>query len=365
MQISDLRPAEYNPRTISDSGLAGLKASITLFGLVEPIIYNERTQHIVGGHQRYRVLCEQGVTETDVVIVDLDEVSEKSLNITLNNQHIQGEFTDDLQRILADIKENLPNFAELELDKLFIHDNIVTVSDDIDEITEGTGIDERCGEGDIWQLGEHILICADSATIYDYPCIKNIDIVFTDPPYEMSAAAVFDIIKKYANHFIVIGTFKQCAELYNFDIRFHFDFVIDAHIPKSFMNSKQPYYTHQNGIYISASKETLFDNNNTKGVRSENAYWQTIIDAPRSTSIKHGHAKNVQGMRDILSGFTCDTICDPFAGSGSLLLAAHLLHKKCIAIEMEPIYCDVVIARFEVLTGVVANKIGNINNAKN
>lgn len=117
--IGDLQAAPYNPRKISDDALKGLKASIRRFGIVEPIIINERTGNIVGGHQRLRALMEMGESKTDVIIVDLPESEERVLNITLNNPHIAGEFTDDLQIILEDIKIELPDaYVDLMLDEL-------------------------------------------------------------------------------------------------------------------------------------------------------------------------------------------------------------------------------------------------------
>src|SRR3954471_5218478 len=72
-KLSELQPATYNPRTISDSAFAALRKSISRWGLVQPIIINETSGNIVGGHARLRVLQEQGETETPVVIVSLPE----------------------------------------------------------------------------------------------------------------------------------------------------------------------------------------------------------------------------------------------------------------------------------------------------
>lgn len=87
-KLSELKPADYNPRSISAESIAGLKASIQEFGCVEPIIVNTNTGNVVGGHQRLEVLKQQGVEETDVVIVDLSPEKEKALNVALNNRHI-------------------------------------------------------------------------------------------------------------------------------------------------------------------------------------------------------------------------------------------------------------------------------------
>ena len=86
--ITDLMPAPYNPRTISAEALAGLRGSVERFGLVEPVVWNRRTGHVVGGHQRLKVLQAMGETSTQVIVVDLPEVEEKALNIALNSPAI-------------------------------------------------------------------------------------------------------------------------------------------------------------------------------------------------------------------------------------------------------------------------------------
>jgi len=101
LPLAALVPATYNPRTISDAALAGLRKSIERFDLVQPIIWNERTANIVGGHQRVKALQQLGRTEAQVVVVDLPEPEEKALNVALNSPAISGEFTDDLQSLLS------------------------------------------------------------------------------------------------------------------------------------------------------------------------------------------------------------------------------------------------------------------------
>lgn len=119
MKLKDLAPAPYNPRRISPKALKGLQASLNEFGVVQPIVWNKRSKRIVGGHQRVRALQASGETEVSVVVVDLDERKEKTLNVALNNPQIEGEFTDDLSAILQDVQKNLPAlYRNLRLDSL-------------------------------------------------------------------------------------------------------------------------------------------------------------------------------------------------------------------------------------------------------
>jgi ParB-like chromosome segregation protein Spo0J len=140
---------------MSPRAYAGLKASIERFGLVEPIVWNKRTGNVVGGHQRLKVLAEQGVAETIVVVVDLPETEEKALNVTLNNPNIAGEFTADLQVILEGLRFEIPDaFADLKLDDLYIQEQKQGRTDP-DEIPEN--VEPRVKPGEIWQLGSHWL----------------------------------------------------------------------------------------------------------------------------------------------------------------------------------------------------------------
>ncbi len=81
-----LNPAKYNPRKDLNPGdpeYEKLKKSMETFGYVEPIIWNKQTSHVVGGHQRLKILQQQGQTEIDCVVVQMDEAEEKALNVAL------------------------------------------------------------------------------------------------------------------------------------------------------------------------------------------------------------------------------------------------------------------------------------------
>jgi len=106
MAIEDLKPAPYNPREIDKAALAGLAKSLAMFGLVEPIVFNETTGYIVGGHQRVKALKANGETAALVLIGKWTPMEEKALNVTLNNPLIAGHFTRDaLGRVLNDVKQ--------------------------------------------------------------------------------------------------------------------------------------------------------------------------------------------------------------------------------------------------------------------
>jgi hypothetical protein len=120
MRLADLEKADYNPRSITAEAMKGLRKSLSEFGLVQPIIWNKRSGNIVGGHQRYDAMVSQGQTETEVIVVDLDDTKEKALNLSLNNQAISGDFTRGAWDVLEDLKLEVSEeyLEDLMLDEL-------------------------------------------------------------------------------------------------------------------------------------------------------------------------------------------------------------------------------------------------------
>lgn len=125
-RIEDLLAAPYNPRKDikpGDAEYEKLKRSMQEFGYVEPVIWNEATGNVVGGHQRLKILRELGESEIDCVIVNLTETQEKTLNIALNkitndwDEDKLSELLDELQ--YSDIDVTLTGFDSAELDKIF------------------------------------------------------------------------------------------------------------------------------------------------------------------------------------------------------------------------------------------------------
>lgn len=96
MKLADINPAPYNPRVElqpGDEQYEALKNSLGRFGLVEPLVVNRKTGNLISGHQRLNVLKAQGIEETEVIVADLDEETEKAANIAMNK--IGGEWDYD------------------------------------------------------------------------------------------------------------------------------------------------------------------------------------------------------------------------------------------------------------------------------
>lgn len=124
MPVTDLHPADYNPRKDlkpGDKEYDKLARSIEEFGYVEPIVWNRTTGNIIGGHQRLKVLIEKGYTEVEVVGLELSEQEEKILNVALNK--ISGRWDNEkliavLDELQAQEEMELTGFDDWELEAL-------------------------------------------------------------------------------------------------------------------------------------------------------------------------------------------------------------------------------------------------------
>jgi DNA modification methylase len=182
-QIADLIPAPYNPRQSTAKQEKHLRESLEKFGMVEPIIFNKQTGYIVGGHFRVRELKKLGIKEIECVIVDLNEADEKELNIRLNANTGSWDWDTlandwevvDLEAWGMDIPQFDNEVEELE------------ASEDDYDVPEG-GIETDIVIGDLFEIGEHRLLCGDSTDSDAVARLMNgekADLGHNDPPYGM------------------------------------------------------------------------------------------------------------------------------------------------------------------------------------
>ena len=173
IEMGKLRPAKYNPRVElkpGDAEYEKLKRSIVEFGFVEPVIWNKRTGNVVGGHQRLSVLRDLGETMVDCVVVDLDELKEKALNVALNK--VQGRWDEEkLAELLTDLDANvfdvsMTGFDAAEVDELMNRFySREAVQDEFDYAEAEEEVKVKGGpvskSGEVWLLGNHRLICGN------------------------------------------------------------------------------------------------------------------------------------------------------------------------------------------------------------
>ncbi len=387
IKADKLIPAIYNPRKNLKKGDAEYKKierSILEFGYVDPIIVN-KDMTIIGGHQRYKVLVNLGYDELDCVVVDLPKDREKALNIALNK--ISGEWDEalliDLLGDLGDLTE-LTGFDAEELDKLF--DNKTDVQeDDFDADAALADITEPVTKrGDIWQLGRHRLMCGDSTMIDDVDGLmdgKKADMVFTDPPYgvEYTGGLQFkdgeveknnrQMIKNdesddiYTEVIPVIASIcngpcytwfagTKASKLYTAveavgDIHSLIIWVKNGGYGALNANYKQK---HEPCLYWKPKGKKL----NFVGATTETTIWEICKDGINKL---HPTQKPVELAAKAIKNHSAGLIVDLFGGSGSTLIACEQLNRTCYMMELDPVYCDVIIKRWEEFTGQKAELI--------
>lgn len=189
--ISEINPSPYNPRKDLKPGdplYERLKKSIDEFDLVEPLVWNEVTGNLVGGHQRLKVLIERGETGVEVSVVRLDPVKEKALNLALNK--IQGDW--DYPKLKDLLLELDTGAFDIEITGFGLDEieQLMTELPDPDEPEEKAlpEVEARAAPGDIWILGDHRVACGDctdttllSRLLGD----AKVNTVVTSPPYAM------------------------------------------------------------------------------------------------------------------------------------------------------------------------------------
>lgn len=202
--LSDLKPAEYNPRKQlkpGDPEYEKLAYSIEHHGYIDPIVINEDGT-IIGGHQRRTVMMDLGYTEAQVVIVDIqNKEDEIAANIALNQ--IDGAWDNDkLMGLLINLESAgydtmAAGFNSSDLNSLFISvDKTQEANDDnydVEKALEETAEQEPVTKyGDVWQLGEHRLMCGDASDFSDVGILmagSEADLIITDPPYNVDYEA--------------------------------------------------------------------------------------------------------------------------------------------------------------------------------
>ena len=205
-KLTELNPAKYNPRKElkpGDKEFEKLKNSIENFGYVELIVVNEGNKNtVISGHQRLNVLKHLGKTEAECVVVNLDEASEKALNIAMNkvtgewNEQLLADLIVDLQNVNFDL--DLTGFEVPEIEQLMskVHDKNVKENDfDVDNELKKPTFSKS---GDTWLLGRHRLVCGDSTLPETYNVLmegKKANLVVTDPPYNVNVEETAGKIK--------------------------------------------------------------------------------------------------------------------------------------------------------------------------
>lgn len=386
LPISELNPADYNPRKDlkpGDADYERLKRSLTEFGYVEPVIYNETTGRVVGGHQRLKVLADLGYTDVDCVVVELDETREKALNIALNK--ISGEWDETKLALLiadldaADFDAEPTGFDDDEIQAMIGSFDDDEVTDDGFDLTKALEAASFVQRGDIWTVGRHRLVCGDATNPDDVAVLmdgKSANLVLTDPPYNVAFESSDglkiknDAMKHEAFYDFLLAAFTNMASVLDKGgsaYVFHADTeglnfrkaFIDAGfklsgcciwVKDSLILGRSPYqWQHEPVLYgwKQGAKHKWFAD------RKQTTIWS--FAKPRKNS-DHPTSKPLDLLAYPIRNSTQANaiILDTFAGSGSTLMAAEQTDHNCYCMELDEKYASVILRRYAEATGDAA-----------
>lgn len=345
-----LVPNPRNPNRHSDKQIALLAKIIQTQGWRAPITISKRSGFVVRGHGRLLAALSLGLTEAPVDVQEYESEAAEYADLIADNRiaELSNIDNDLLGQLLADTGDfaDVTGYSDSDIDRLIGEAESAAAGkgvgeDDFDAEAEAADIKEPVTQsGDIWELGNHRLLCGDSTNPDDIKLVMDgqlADMVFTDPPYNV------EYVGKTKDH-LTIQNDKMDED--EFRLFLSEAFVAMAAVLK---NGGAYYICHADSsgdIFRRAVRDSGTDADTTiwripKPVRSE--------DHPTMKPI-------ALCTRGILNSSRKDEIVlEPFCGSGSTLIACQQTGRKCRAVELDPVYCDVIVKRYINQVGTAAD----------
>lgn len=379
LPVGMLKPAKYNPRKDlkpGDPQYEKIKRSLKEYGYVDPVIWNEVTGNIVGGHQRFKVLMAEGAAEIDCVVVHIENpADEKALNIALNKATgdwepvALAELLSDLQASGYDLEAT--GFDAAEIDDLFsaVHDK--EVGDDEFDVSAALEEAAFVKPGDVWLLGDHRLMCGDSTQKEDVAVLMNgkrANLCVTDPPYacgyvgSTGLTIMNDTLKGEEFYQFLLAAFKCAydsladgaaiyifhsdAEKVNFfnatvAAGFHYSTTC-IWVKNSLVIGRMDYQMrHEPVIY--GFKDTA--KHKWYADRKQTTIWE--YDKPKKNE-NHPNSKPIPLIAYPIRN-SCQVngiVLDLFGGSGSTLIACEATDRTAYLMELDPKYASVIVRRY-------------------
>jgi DNA modification methylase len=359
VSITEVKPNGTNPRIIKDAKFKQLVQSIQEFPEMlelRPIIVNS-DMVILGGNMRYKACMDAGIKEIPIMIADsLDEAKQKEFIVKDNVGF--GEWDWDVLANEWDVEELAHWGLDLPLD--FGTEIELEAEEDDFEVPEG-GVETDIVIGDLFEIGEHRLLCGDST---DSDAVARLmdghkaDMVFTDPPYNVAfngRSGKFDVIenddlpeKEFEQ---LIDGFVSILNILNPPIYYVWCNWKFYGILQSKLDFKACIVWAKNvfGLgrgYRHQHEFCLFNGKIDEGINNESDLWEVKKD----TNYMHPTQKPVElASRAFNNHKNAKTIVDLFSGSGLSFIASHQLKRKCYGMELDPKYCQVIIDRMRKL----------------
>jgi len=358
ININKIKLNPNNPRLIKDDKFAKLVQSIKDFPEmleIRPIVVND-DMIILGGNMRFKACKEAGLKE--VSIIKVSGLSEEKQREFLIKDNISGGEWD--WSLLNDWDALELESWGLDLPAEFVTE--LEAEEDDFEAPEG-GIETDIVLGDLFEIGEHRLLCGDSTDSDAVAKLMNgnkADMVFTDPPYEIDF--------NYSNTLL----FSENCHVFIFNN----DRALIRQLNESPLDFKKFFIFHHSGTAIpqEGGNEIFLDhvlvshevNGKPKVRYNKGNGTRSVIKGEYRRAKEHKHQKPVSFLSPIIEGYTNEGFCilDFFAGGGSMFSVSHQLKRKCYGMELDPKYCQVIIDRMIKLEPTIKIKKNGIDYAK-
>ena len=405
--LDEIKPYENNAKLHPKEQIEQIKNSIKEFGNNDPIAIDENDV-IIEGHGRYEALKELGYEDTPVIV--LDGLSEEQKNayrivhnqLTMNTSWDMDMLKEELSKINLNMNElgfEQDLLDEVEEEFTEVEDDNFDIDKALEEIEEPT-----TKTGDVWLLGNHRLICGDSTSFNDIEKLMNgeeVDLFLTDPPYNINVSNSQgmtiendnmdkgEFIKFLSDVFINANTFmKPGAPFYIWyadtsALEFHqacrnTGWTIRENliwVKNQFILGRQDYHwRHEPCLYgwkdgaahyfiNDRTQSTVIDETIDLNTITHEDLVEYVKNLLNETTILYENKPTINDMHPTMKPITLiarlvknssiknANILDLFGGSGSTLIACEQLNRKCFTMELDPKYCDVIIKRWETLTG--------------
>ena len=376
--LSKLTPYRKNPRVIPDTAVAAVAASLKRFGWQQAIVADPKGV-IVAGETRYKAAVSLGLTAAPVVTIPARQA--RAFRVIDNRTSEMTSWDTDL------LPDALAGLNDLDI---FSFDDVLPLKKtaghtDEDAIPDAPKL--RTKLGDVWQLGNHRLMCGQSETDFEgFASDVEHGLVLTDPPYGISIVKGLGTIggaKPFGRkgEDIRTGTVgaKNLAHPRRYRQIANDDKPFD---PTWIMNLGKAQVVFGAQFFASKLRDGTAWICWDKGTSSESTFsgfelaWTSLVGRARmyrhtwSGMVREGDRKTEladrvhptqkpvgllkQMLDDIGTGF--DVVLDPYLGSGSTLIACEILKRRCYAMEIDPCYVDVTVKRWEDFTGKKAKR---------
>lgn len=376
-KISDIKPYEKNPRK-NDEAVEYVANSIKEFGFKVPIVI-DKDGVIIAGHTRYKASKKLGLKEVPCIIADdLNEEQIKAFRLADNKVGEVAEWDFDI------LTEELDDIINIDMTDFAFDLGLEEEQQEVEEDDFEVEVPEepKAKLGDIYQLGNHRLMCGDSTSRTDIDKLLNdnkIDMIFTDPPYGMNLDTDFSGMKS--------KIFKGGNGGNEYDAGIVDDFkpemintIMALDIKETFLWGAD-YFAEllpdkNDGSWIVWDKRANGNDDIEEDYSSDKMYgscfelcwsknkhkrdiarvkWAGMFGMEKQDNKKRLHPtqKPLELCNWFITRYSKDngSILDLFGGSGSTLIACEQLNRNCYMMELDPKYVDVIINRWEQYTG--------------